>query len=356
MSPNSLRARTDCFHHGRATGWSRPRAMRVLLLAMALLAPARRARGAACFATDNDGTYDKDGLTNGVVTVTAASTSPVPPAGTPYDCTGVDFAIASGGALILQSDQPSGAIAAIELANLTIAAGGVIQADGQGCVGGAGGATGQSPNGSNVCSTINAGSGLGGQAGGRGGGGHGGDAGQGTTNTPAGTTYGSATAPLLYGSGGGGTSILNFDGPTTGGAGGGVVRLDVAGTLVHDGVLHANGTSGGTTGGGASAGGGSGGSIFITDAAFAGSGAFEAHGGAGGNGTAADGGGGGGGRIALVVGTSGHTFTAADFDVEGGTGPDAAGEGTKGTVYVKNTSTSNVEIFHGFTYADVDHV
>jgi hypothetical protein len=94
------------------------------------------------------------------------------------------------------------------------------------------------------------------------GGGHGG-AGQASHNfepagwppivSAGGGTYGSSNAPITLGSGGGHSS---FD---IGGAGGGAIRLTVAGTLQLDGVISANGLSAVTYGGS-----GSGGSLWIT--------------------------------------------------------------------------------------------
>jgi hypothetical protein len=97
----------------------------------------------------------------------------------------------------------------------------------------------------------------------------------------SGNVYGSYRTPSTMGSGGG---------QTTGGKGGGVIRLALTGTLTLDGQITANG-SGGTS---ASAGGGAGGSIWITTAMLAGSGSIRANGGhQTGDGT------GGGGRIAV---------------------------------------------------------
>ena len=87
-----------------------------------------------------------------------------------------------------------------------------------------------------------------------------------------GVTYGSVTAPVDLGSGGG-----NVTGGSLGGAGGGVLRLTVLGTLTVDGTIRADGLDGGTSyyyGGG-----GSGGSIWITCSTLAGAGVITANGG-----------------------------------------------------------------------------
>ncbi len=81
---------------------------------------------------------------------------------------------------------------------------------------------------------------------------------------PPSTTYDSATAPVLPGSGGGGGA--------SGGHGGGIIRLAVANTLTLNGNLYANGTAGGAQGGG------SGGSIWITASTVTGSGSVYSNG------------------------------------------------------------------------------
>jgi len=311
-----------------------------LLALVASLAAPRPARGAPCFATDGDGIYDQDGAVDGVVTIDSASASIVTPAATPYDCTGVAFHIESGGTLEFARDSATGAIVDVRFGTLTIDAGGVIEADGQGCPGGSDGADGAAPDATNVCVTGGAGAGIGGQGGGRSGGGHGGAGGSGSSGDPGGAAYGSATGAildsaagaLLFGAGGGGTSALDPDGPTTGGAGGGVIRLDVSGLFTQDGIIRANGTDGGTTGGGAAAGGGGGGFIFVRAPNVAGSGTFEARGGNGGAGSTASGGGGGGGRIIFVHCGGPLPFNGGAFDVSGGGGPDDAIDGDPGSL------------------------
>ncbi len=144
----------------------------------------------------------------------------------------------------------------IHAANITVASGSVISANGTGYAisGGPGGTT-------------------------NGGGTHGGHGGVNMV-----TTYGSAVAPVDMGSGGEDAT------------GGGAIRLDVTGTLMVSGVITANGNSVATYGGGA------GGSIYIRTGTLAGNGAIRAN---GGDSVA----GGGGGRIALHYGTK--TFSGA---------------------------------------------
>ena len=84
-----------------------------------------------------------------------------------------------------------------------------------------------------------------------------------------GMTYGSLTAPVDLGSGGGG--YYGTSGSSAlGGAGGGAVRLYVTGVLQVDGRISAAGGAGS----GPSAGGGSGGTVSLTAGTLAGSGVF----------------------------------------------------------------------------------
>ena len=144
------------------------------------------------------------------------------------------------------------------------------------------------------------------------------------------TIYGSATAPVDLGSGGGQYQA-------TPGAGGGAIKMVVSGTLTNNGVISANG---GAESGNGFAGGGSGGSVYITTASLVGAGVFSAIGGLN---PTMDGDGGGGGRIALYAGnSSGFTgFTA--LTAAGGTvlNPNASSPGAAGSVVFFDTSGSN---------------
>jgi hypothetical protein len=164
---------------------------------------------------------------------------------------------------------------------------------------------------------------------GSGGGGYGGEGG----GALGGTNYGSITAPVDFGSGGGNTWTLY--GPA--GAGGGCIRLTVGGTLTISGQILANGQNG--IGYGA---GGSGGSVYVTAGMLAGGSVIQATGGNGANGGA-------GGRIALYYTTSTFTGTATAF---GGTGTVRGGAGTlylkaasqaAGTVIVDNGGLSGAQ-------------
>ncbi|MFO1477323.1 MAG: hypothetical protein U1F98_11790 [Verrucomicrobiota bacterium] len=139
-----------------------------------------------------------------------------------------------------------------------------------------------------------------------------------------GRTYGSATSPADFGSGG------NLaPGPSTAGAGGGALRLTVGGELRLDGIISANGSGGSAQGGG-----GSGGSLWLDAGTLSGSGSLTAAGGNGGS--AGTPGGGGGGRIAVYSGTNLFTGTAT---APGGSGSMAGGAGT---VYFKSAGQNGL--------------
>ncbi len=132
--------------------------------------------------------------------------------------------------------------------------------------------------------TYTTGYGPGGGDSDRGGGGYGGRGGQGFARLVLGLPYGSAEAPLLPGSGGGGSGGVGADG-------GGAVRIEATGKVTVSGTIEANGgNSSGVRGGG------SGGAIYITCGTFDGTGTLSA---AGGTSWGATHGGGGGGRIAV---------------------------------------------------------
>ncbi len=154
---------------------------------------------------------------------------------------------------------------------------------------------------------------------------------------PASSLYGSDTAPVTPGSGGG-----QYQG--TGGAGGGAIRLNVSGTLTDNGVISANG--GNVSG---FAGGGAGGSVYVTTATLAGNGTFAAN---GGSNSTAFGDGGGGGRVAVSF-SSAPSFTGfASAAAAGGTIPAGsnAAAGGAGTVVFLDTSAQNgnLDIYQNF--------
>ena len=229
---------------------------------------------------------------------------------------------------------------------------GSIDVDGLGCEG-ATYAIGRGPNTSTgVCTAGNAGSG--GNPGD--GGGYGGEGGRSHSNTSRGDTYGSSTQPNLVGSSGGG------DNAQAGGAGGGLVYIEVDAGFTLDGSITADGAAGG--GSGASTGsGGSGGGVYLNiTGAWDGSGSITADGGDGADGTTDAGGGGGGGRIAVLHDNGTFVPTSVNLTVAAGSAGTASSEGSplteagdKGTVYTNDSDTGTVTIFHGFTYAETDH-
>jgi hypothetical protein len=114
-----------------------------------------------------------------------------------------------------------------------------------------------------------------------------------------GSAYDSATAPVECGSGGGrgDPSVGNYN--ILGRAGGGALRLDVAGTLNLLGALSASGIN--VSGDYAYGGGGAGGSIWVTAGKMTGTGYIYAFGGSPGGGFYNGGGGGAGGRVAVYA-------------------------------------------------------
>jgi hypothetical protein len=240
------------------------------------------------------------------------------------------------------------------LTDVTVASTAAIDADTKGCQAPTGG-NGFGPDASNVCTQTGTGAGLGGNAGS--GAGHGSTGGAGESASAGGATYDSATAPARIGASGGFGGL--FIEP---GAGGGLVRLDLTGTLTHEGAISVDG---GDSADAASrgAGGGAGGSIYISAPTVNGSGTFSAAGGDGGTdaSTSFDGGGGGAGRVAIEFNAGTYAFSSGDFIMDGGAaGGAGAGSAAKGTVYVVDDQASapatddDVRIFHGFTYEDAD--
>jgi len=300
-----------------------------------------------CFAIDG-GLNDDDMTADGVITINSSVV--VPASFDPYNCTASDFLITASGSLSLRTNLATGDIAEIYFSNLTIEPGGIIEADELGCVGTETAGTG--PNANNACVPGGQGAGDGANYGNisAGGAGHGGAGGSGD-NRPGGGFYDSATAPALVGaSGGGGQSAA-------GGSGGGVIKLNILGSLDQDGTISANGAAGANSGCSTAGGGGAGGSIDIdVSGLLSGAGLFSARGGIGGvGGCGAYAGGGGGGRISIrLAAFDSVPFTAANFDVDGGSSQSEAGE--TGTVYLREAAAQIVRIFHGFTYDDSDRV
>ncbi len=155
------------------------------------------------------------------------------------------------------------------------------------------------------------------------GGGFGGAGGAGKDNASAGSTYGSLEQPTSIGSSGG--RYGNYTYQYLPGAGGGAVKLTIAGTLTVTGSIYADG---GDYDERPPSSGGSGGSIYLIVGTLAGSGPISSDGGdpyvSGSN----AGGAGGGGRIAIYYDENLHSGTVTANAGTGYAGYTAAGNGT----------------------------
>ena len=248
-------------------------------------------------------------MTNGITPAYGASVT-----------VGGDMTIGAGGWVYPISHSTNGGSVFFQVGNLTVASNGGFNADASGFAGGGvtqngyGDLNGRGKSHNGVGDTMGNGAGYGGNGGG--------DAGY------FGTTYGSANAPTLPGSGGSGRG----QSASIGGTGGGLVWVQAANQVTINGLLSANGQTV------LYAGGGSGGGIYVRCRRFGGtSGILSANGGGSLTpGGAAVGGGGGGGRIAVV--SAANYYTGAT-NVLGGTGTVFGATGTvvfgtiMGTVY-----------------------
>jgi hypothetical protein len=215
--------------------------------------------------------------------------------------------------LTLTSNSTTGEGVTLQAINLTIDPGATISASGEGC-------------------PRDQGTGAGSYGyWGSGGGGYGGAGGDGR-NATGGIGYGSITAPHELGSGGGSSVYTAF-----GGAGGGIIRIAVSGSLTVDGTISAHGDKGDCyspweyqCGGG-----GAGGSIYITAGILTGWGSIVANGGSGGGNR---GGGGAGGRIALYY--TSNTFSGV-VNAYGGRGYQS---GSAGTIFTKVAAVTNGDL------------
>lgn len=155
-----------------------------------------------------------------------------------------------------------------------------------------------------------------------GGGGHGGH-GHRSNGTPGagGMPFGSIVAPDEWGGPGGNSSSTEVLVP-----GGGLIHIEVGGTLSVDGAVRADGASAWID----NQGGGAGGTVYMKAGTLAGAGTISAN---GGGGEWVDGGGGAGGRIALLF--AGNQFGGTLSAIGGG----GAGIGGAGTIYLKQGTT-----------------
>jgi hypothetical protein len=250
-----------------------------------------------------DITLGNDVNTSGTLTIDAGTTLTMSGELT----VGTTLTVNSGGSLVVKGDtldinggtpeDPYGSGSTIYATDIVIAAGGSINADGQGFRGSQGPGRGLD----------------------RAGGGYGGRGGN-SVSADGGSTYGSADSPTALGSGGGANAGLYY----RGGPGGGAIKIVAAGTILVDGTLSANGADG-TYSGGADGGGGSGGSIWIASGTITGSGVISANGGMGYR--QAYVGAGGGGRI--DVSDTVYDFTG---DITAAGGKDVFQRGMPGSI------------------------
>ena len=227
--------------------------------------------------------------------------------------------------------------------NLTVNASGVITANGYGFSAGSGTGVGENDyDGTWGCRAA--------------GGGHGGyGADTNAANHPylyGGTYYGSITAPLSLGSGGGICSESNIG---VGGEGGGAMKLVVGSEFAHNGQITANAINRTSISGG----GGSGGSVWVSADVISGTGTVKVNGGTGKN---ADEGGGAGGRVAIYYQTS-NTLISSDVQAYGGgSGSIKGGPGTifikqndeEGSLYVDNSDAIGSANAADFEAGDYD--
>ncbi|MFH1367991.1 MAG: hypothetical protein ABII64_02565 [Elusimicrobiota bacterium] len=226
-----------------------------------------------------------------------------------------DLHVSSGGLITHSVNDPDFNLMVTN--NMDIDSGASINVDGKGYRGGDG-----------VTFSAGEGPGGGGQdTGGNGGGGaYGGDGGFGSSGNK-GITNDSMFAPLDFGSGGGVGAGLAL-----GGAGGGIIRIKVDGTLTNEGTITSSGKQGshsGANGGG----GGAGGSIFIVTNQLLGAGIICADGGDAD--PYATSGAGSGGRIVIYRNTTSFTGTVRKY---GGEGIGEINNGEDGTIYISSMS------------------
>ncbi|WP_413288783.1 beta strand repeat-containing protein [Bdellovibrio sp. HCB337] len=160
-----------------------------------------------------------------------------------------------------------------------------------------------------------------------------------STYVPASPSASSDPAqPFAFGTGGGGNTSVST---AVGGAGGGVVKMNISGTLTINGQIRALGYPYAPDSDNAASAGG-GGSIWITaNTITSSSGSTErviAYGGYTGAASEASACGGGGGRLALYYTNFGGTFSGAKVGANGGPGKDGICNGGTGTEYYKKTS------------------
>lgn len=222
----------------------------------------------------------------------------------------------------------------LSLGNLTVQAGGKIDASGQGFSPQMGYLPAAGPGNGEDGSNYHGG----------GGGGHGGFGGHNSNNNriptrDGGSYYGRYAVPVLPGSSGGSCGASTWD--VFGGAAGGAIRV-VATNIVLDGWVAANGLDGTNFPNYWASGGGSGGGIRLISDSLSGTGTVQAIGGLGGNQSHIEGGGGSGGRIAIEAKTYGYTGSIGAY---AGQGRENSQDGAAGTIYLRTNSMERGDLF-----------
>lgn len=240
-----------------------------------------------------------------------ATTSPAQPLSTLY---------VKNGGIVNHTANTSAQTHVINLSitSSTVAAGGTINVDGKG----------YTPSASSGGTGNGTGGGRGSGSGAGAGGAHAGNGGTGLNS--GGVGYCDLTAPGTIGSAGGNGSTGDAN---SGGKGGGLIVLNVTGTLTINGTISAQGAA--PTAG--NSGGGAGGGVSLTAGTIAGTPqSFTVLGGAGG---ATGGGGGGGGCVLLSYTTSNSISPTSGVSMGGGAGDGSGLRGGAGVVYTKQTGT-----------------
>ena len=205
-----------------------------------------------------------------------------------------NVSVAGGSAVYAYSHPTNGGSVLFRAADVAVRSTATLSADGGGFA----------PGNRTAANSGGYGPGAGGS---RAGGGYGGFGGN-FANT-GGLPYGTASAPIHAGSGGGNYSL------NLGGSGGGVLRIESSGTVTVDGTVSANGLNGGNNSGG-----GAGGGVYIACDVFAGNGGTVR---ADGGDTASSAGNGGGGRISVAYDPglqSGAAGVDVTFSADAGSG------------------------------------
>jgi autotransporter-associated beta strand protein len=227
---------------------------------------------------------------------------------------GADMCIVTNAQLYLYSNPTNGGSALLQMENLSLTNGGIINAD-SGGFGGRPNGTGYGPGGGLKDGSTGGGGGYGGRGG----------------KPTGGNANGLAYAPCGPGSAGGGRSGGGLSAP--GNSGGGLVRIEARDRVLIDGTITANG-SGAINYAGSGAGGG----IFIRAASFAGAGTGVLR--ANGGNRNSNGGAGGGGRIAVWTGDIGEAAAAKIL------------AGQQGTLGARFSASTSLATYAGSATAD----